>query len=129
MQHRIARPVLIIGTSTLGQRYFDDPEYAGLSIYELFAYACHQAMEDANLKPKDIDKLAYSHFAYFPTCGNIMAPVGIMEEWIGMREKPIRRLTAVWCAAWAAAYDRRHRAGIQILRKGRRESCINCVRF
>ena len=89
MQHRIARPVSIIGTSTLGQRYFDDPEYAGLSIYELFAYACHQAMEDANLKPKDIDKLVYSHFAYFPTCGNIMAPVGIMEEWIGMREKPI----------------------------------------
>ena len=89
MQHKIARPVNIIGTSTLGQRYFDDPEYAGLSIYELFAYACHQAMEDAGVKPKDIDKLVYSHFAYFPTCGNIMAPVGVMEEWIGCREKPI----------------------------------------
>lgn len=89
MQHKIARPVNIIGTSTLGQKYFDDPAYAGLSVYELFAYACHQAMEDAGVKPKDIDKLVYSHFAYFPTCGNIMAPVGIMEEWIGMREKPI----------------------------------------
>lgn len=89
MQHKMARPVSIIGTSSLGQKYFDDPAYEGLSIYELFAYACHQAMEDANVTPKDIDKLVYSHFAYFPTCGNIMAPVGTMEEWIGMRGKPI----------------------------------------
>ena len=88
--HKIARPVKIIGTSTLGQRYYDEtPEYEGLSIYELWAYACHQAMEDAGIKPADIDKIVYSHFAYFATCGNIMAPVGSLEEWIGCREKPI----------------------------------------
>ena len=31
--HKIARPVKIIGTSTLGQRYYDEtPEYEGLSM-------------------------------------------------------------------------------------------------
>lgn len=89
MIHKISRPVSIIGTSTLGQRYFDDPEYAGLSIYELWACACHQAMDDAGIKPADVDKVVYSHMAYFPTCGNILAPVGIMEEWAGLRYKPI----------------------------------------
>ena len=37
MVHKIARPVSIIGTSTLGQKDFNDPEYEGLSIYELWA--------------------------------------------------------------------------------------------
>lgn len=89
MVHKTSRPVSIIGTSTLGQRYFDDPEYAGLSIYELWACACHQAMDDAGIKPADIDKIVYSHMAYFPTCGNILAPVGFLEEWAGLRYKPI----------------------------------------
>ena len=44
MARKLSRPVSIIGTSTLPQRYFTDPMYEGLSTYELWAYACHQAM-------------------------------------------------------------------------------------
>lgn len=92
MVHKLSRPVSIIGTSTLGQHYYDEPELQGLSIYELWAHACHQAMSDAGVKPKDIDKIVYSHMAYFVTCGNILAPVGSLEEWIGCREKPIAHI-------------------------------------
>ena len=92
MAHKLSRPVKVIGTSSFGQHYYDEPEMQGLSIYELWANACHEAMADAGIKPKDIDKIIYSHMAYFVTCGNILAPVGSLEEWIGCRQKPIAHI-------------------------------------
>lgn len=89
MEQKLARSVSIIGTSTLPQRYFEDPEYEGLSIYELWACACHQAMEDAGVKPSDVDKIIYSQMANYITAGNVMSMVGTLEEWIGMAGKPI----------------------------------------
>lgn len=89
MAKQLSRSVSIIGTSTFGQHYFDAPEMEGLSLYELWAYVCHQAMEDAGLKPKDIDKVVYSHMANFQTFGNVLAPVGSLMEWAGLRGKPI----------------------------------------
>jgi acetyl-CoA C-acetyltransferase len=89
MAHKLARPVSIVGTSTLPQRYFTDPMFTGLSTYELWACACHQAMEDAGVKPRDIDKVVYSQMANFITSGNVVAMVGALEEWIGLAGKPI----------------------------------------
>lgn len=102
MPKKLSRPVSIIGTSTLGQRYFDDPEYDGLSIYELWAYACHQAMEDAGVKPKDIDKVVYAHMANFQTGGNVLAPVGSMMEWAGLRGKPIVHIEQACASGYMA---------------------------
>jgi len=89
MARKLSRPVSIIGTSSLPQRYFTDPMFAGLSTYELWACACHQAMEDAGVKPRDIDKVVYSQMANFITSGNVVAMVGVLEEWIGLAGKPI----------------------------------------
>lgn len=102
MKQQFTRPVSVIGTSTLGQRYFDDPEYEGLSIYELWACACHQAMDDANVKPKDIDKVVYSQFANFVTAGNAMAMVGPLEEWAGVAGKPITHIEQACASGYIA---------------------------
>ena len=92
MASKLARPVSIIGTSTLPQRYFDDPAYAGLSIYELWAAVCHQAMDDAGVKPRDIDKVVYSQMANFVTAGIELQKV--TTESIAVSSMQRRRLTA-----------------------------------
>ncbi|MFC6171846.1 thiolase family protein [Loigolactobacillus jiayinensis] len=102
MKQQFTRPVSVVGTSTLGQRYFDDPEYEGLSIYELWACACHQAMDDAGVKPKDIDKIVYSQFANFVTAGNAMAMVGSLEEWAGVAGKPITHIEQACASGYIA---------------------------
>jgi acetyl-CoA C-acetyltransferase len=102
MAHKLARPVSIVGTSTLPQRYFTDPMFKGLSIYELWACACHQAMEDAGIKPRDVDKVVYSQMANFVTCGNIVAPVGTLQEWIGMAGKPILHIEQACAGGYLA---------------------------
>jgi acetyl-CoA C-acetyltransferase len=85
----LGRPVSIIGTSNLPQRMLSDPEFDGLTVYELWAWACHQAMEDAGVKPADIDKLVYGQVANYITVGHSLAMCGPMEEWIGMTGKPM----------------------------------------
>ncbi len=102
MVSKLARPVSIIGTSTLPQKYFDDPMYEGLSIYELWAAACHQAMEDAGVKPSDIDKIVYSQMANFVTAGNVLAMVGPLEEWIGLAGKPITHIEQACASGYLA---------------------------
>lgn len=102
MKQKFARPVSIIGTSTLPQRYFDDPEYKDLSIYELWACACHQAMEDAGVKPENIDKIVYSQMANFVTAGNVLAMVGTLEEWIGLAGKPITHIEQACASGYLA---------------------------
>jgi len=102
MATKMMRPVSIIGTSTLPQRYFTDPMYAGLSTYELWACACHQAMEDAGVKPRQIDKVVYSQMANFVTSGNILAPVGSLLEWIGLAGKPIIHIEQACASGYIA---------------------------
>ncbi|WP_205622735.1 thiolase family protein [Paenibacillus wynnii] len=102
MEQKLARSVSIIGTSTLPQRYFDDPMYEGLSIYELWACACHQAMEDAGVKPRDIDKIVYSQMANYVTAGNVLAMVGTLEEWIGLAGKPIIHIEQACASGYIA---------------------------
>ena len=100
----LGRGVSIIGTSNLPQRTFDDPEFKDLSIYELFAWACHEAMEDAGLKSCDIDKLVYSQVANFMTCGHSLAMCGPLEEWIGMAGKPMVHIEQA-CASGYVAFN------------------------
>lgn len=102
MVHKLARAVSIIGTSNQPQKSFDDPAYAGLSIYELWAAACHQAMEDAGVKPKDIDKIIYSQFANFVTCGGVSGMVGPLEEWIGCAGKQILHVEQACASGYLA---------------------------
>ena len=98
----LGRQVSIIGTSNLPQRTFDDPEFAGLSIYELFAWACHEAMNDAGIKAKDIDKLVYSQVANFITNGHTLGMCGAMEEWIGMAGKPMVHIEQACASGYVA---------------------------
>jgi len=102
MESKLTRPVSIIGTSTLPQRSFDDPMYEGLSIYELWACACHQALEDAGVKPSQVDKIVYSQMANFATSGNVLAMVGTLEEWIGMAGKPIMHIEQACASGYIA---------------------------
>lgn len=102
VKSNFARPVSVIGTSTLGQKYFDDPAYEGLSIYELWACACHQAMEDAGVKPKDIDKVIYSQFSNFVTAGGGSGMVGPLEEWAGLAGKPIMHIEQACASGYMA---------------------------
>lgn len=102
MTRKLSRPVSIIGTSTLPQRYFTDPVYEGLSTYELWAYACHQAMADAGIKPADVDKVVYSQFANFVTSGNVSGMVGPLEEWIGLAGKPIVHIEQACAGGYVA---------------------------
>lgn len=102
MKQQFARPVSVIGTSSLPQRSFDDPKMAGLSPYELWADACHQAMDDAHVQPKDIDKVVYSQFANFITMGGVMAPVGSLEEWAGLAGKPITHIEQACAGGYIA---------------------------
>lgn len=104
LKQKFARPVSIIGTSSLPQRSFDDPEYKDLSIYELWAAACNQAMQDAGIKPKDVDKLVYSQMANFVTMGNVMSPVGSLEEWAGLAGKPVTHIEQA-CAGGYLAFN------------------------
>lgn len=102
MEKKLTRPVSVIGTSSLGQKYFDDPEYEGLSIYELWAYACHQSMEDAGVKPSDIDKIVYSQFSNFVTAGGVSGMVGTLEEWVGLAGKPILHIEQACASGYLA---------------------------
>jgi acetyl-CoA C-acetyltransferase len=102
MASKLARPVSIIGTSTLPQRYFDDPAYEDLSIYELWAAACHQAMDDAGVRPRDIDKVVYSQMANFVTAGNVLAMVGTLAEWAGLAGKPVMHVEQACASGYIA---------------------------
>lgn len=102
MTSKLARPVSVIGTSTLPQRYFDDPDYEGLSIYELWSAACHQAMDDAGVKPQQVDKVVYSQMANFVTAGNVLAMVGTLAEWAGLAGKPVMHVEQACASGYIA---------------------------
>lgn len=100
----LARPVSIIGVSNIPQRQMTDPEYEGLSQYELFHWACQEAMEDAGIKGCDIDKLVFGQLANFPTAGHSSGMQAGFEEWIGMAGKPACHQESA-CATGYVAFD------------------------
>lgn len=99
---RLMRNVSIVGTSSLKQFSFDQPEWAGYSMYEPWACAVSQALEDANIRPNDVEKISYSQFAYFPTMGHICAPVNYLEEWAGLAGKPISHIEQACASGYIA---------------------------
>lgn len=102
MAGNLARGVSVIGTSNLPQRTFDDPEFQGLSVYELFAWACHEAMEDAGVKPSDVDKLVYSQVANFISTGHTFGMVSYLAEWVGMAGKPVLHIEQACASGYVA---------------------------
>ena len=64
---RLMRNVSIVGTNSHVLFSFDQPLWQGYSMYEPWACAISQALEDANIRPKDVDKIRHSQFAYIPT--------------------------------------------------------------
>ena len=102
MSRKLSRPVSVIGTSTLPQRYFTDPMYEGLSTYELWAYACTEAMQDAGITPNDVDKVVYSQFANYVSSGNVSGMVGVLAEWIGLAGKPIVHIEQACAGGYVA---------------------------
>ena len=99
---RLMRNVSIVGTSSLKQFSVDQPEWAGYSMYEPWACAVSQALEDANIRPNDVEKISYSQFAYFPTMGHICAPVNYLEEWAGLAGKPISHIEQACASGYIA---------------------------
>lgn len=113
MKTKLSRPVSIVGTSTLGQFDFADPAWADYSMYEPWACAVHQAIDDAGITTKQIEKISYSHFAYFATMGHICAPVNFLEEWAGLAGKPISHIEQA-CASGYIAFTE----GVQAIASG-----------
>ncbi|MBR2802114.1 MAG: thiolase family protein [Erysipelotrichaceae bacterium] len=85
--HPYKRSVSIIGVGcTPFMNTIDNPETNGLTEGELFGYAGLQAMEDAGVRPKDVD--FYYHGCASPLNGsNYLTPNMQVAEWVGMRGK------------------------------------------
>lgn len=100
--HPYSRSVSIIGVSCTPFMYtLDNPETAGLTEGEMFGYACYKAMEDAGIKPKDVDY--YFHGEASPFNGsNYITPNIQVSEWFGMRGKGSIHHSEACCTGYLA---------------------------
>lgn len=84
----LARSVSIIG---IGITKFGDidvtPELKNMSIQDMAAWACLEAMEDAGVTPRQIDKLVLGQVCAVNGNSQSIAPNHGMLEWLGMRGK------------------------------------------
>ena len=84
----LKRNVSIIG---VGCTPFGDvlktPEIKGMTMRELYSWACLEAMEDAGIEAKDIDAFFIGQCMGETLCHQF-APYSAVAEWIGMRNKP-----------------------------------------
>ncbi|MGM9606872.1 MAG: thiolase family protein [Oscillospiraceae bacterium] len=89
MAGKYMRSVSIIGVGDTPQgKFLETPELKDLSTYEMFAYACQEAMQDAGVKAKDIDELVYCEVVGLRTNGHVLGNHVQRMEWIGMKGKP-----------------------------------------
>lgn len=100
--HPYSRSVSIIGVSCTPFMYtLDNPETAGLTEGELFGYAAYKAMEDAGIRPKDVDY--YFHGEASPFNGsNYITPNIQVSEWFGMRGKGSIHHSEACCTGYLA---------------------------
>ena len=84
----LARSVSVIG---MGITKFGDvdvtPELKDMSLQDMAAWACMEAMEDAGVNPRDIDKLVLGQVCAVNGNSQSIAPNHGMLEWLGMRGK------------------------------------------
>lgn len=87
-KHQLARSVSIIG---VGMTKFGDsdvtPELKDMSLQDMAAWACLEAMEDAGVTGRDIDKLIVGEVCAVNGNSQSIAPNHGMLEWLGMRGK------------------------------------------
>lgn len=86
----LGRPVSIVGISNLPQGLTTSvPEFKDLSMYEMYAWACQSALEDAGIKACDVDKVVHGQVANYITCGNSISQHTALAEWVGIQGKPV----------------------------------------
>lgn len=86
---QLGRSVSIIG---VGITKFGDvdvtPELKDMTLQDMMAWACMEAMEDAGVNPQQIDKLIVGQVCAVNGNSQSIAPNFGMTEWVGMRGKP-----------------------------------------
>lgn len=88
MSRELARSVSVIGMGIT--KYGDTdvtPELKDMSLQDMAAWACMEAMEDAGVNPRDIDKLVLGEVCAVNGNAQSIAPNHGMLEWLGMRGK------------------------------------------
>ena len=87
-KNQLARSVSIIG---VGMTKFGDkdvtPELKDMSLQDMMAWACFEAMEDAGVTGQQIDKLIVGEVCAVNGNSQSIAPNHGMLEWLGMRGK------------------------------------------
>ena len=100
--HPYSRSVSIIGVACTPFMYtLDNPETAGLTEGEMFGYAAYKAMEDAGLRPKDVDYYFHGEASAF-NCSNYITPNIQVSEWFGMRGKGSIHHSEACCTGYLA---------------------------
>ncbi len=100
--HPYSRSVSIIGVGCSPfMNTLDDPETAGLTEGELFGYAAYKAMEDAGIRPKDVDYFFHGEANPF-YCSNYITPNIQVSEWFGMRGKGSIHHSEACCTGYLA---------------------------
>lgn len=88
MSSKFARSVSIIGVGMTKFGDSDDtPELKNMSLQDMGAWACLEAMEDAGVNPRQIDKLIVGEVCAVNGNSQSIAPNHGMLEWVGMRGK------------------------------------------
>lgn len=100
--HPYSRSVSIIGVGCSPfMNTLDNPETAGLTEGELFGYAAYKAMEDAGIRPKDVDYFFHGEANPF-YCSNYITPNIQVSEWFGMRGKGSIHHSEACCTGYLA---------------------------
>ncbi len=87
MRNRLAEGVSIagVGCTKFGD-LLETPEIKGLSLQELAARASREALDDAGLKPQDVDAVFIGHAMVHSS--QLPATYSQLAKWIGMQFKP-----------------------------------------
>lgn len=88
MNNKLARSVSVIGIGITKFGDSDDtPELKNMSLQDMATWACLEAMEDAGVNPRQIDKLIVGQVCAVNGNSQSIAPNHGMLEWLGMRGK------------------------------------------
>lgn len=88
MNNKLSRSVSIIGIGITKFGDSDDtPELKGMSLQDLAAWACLDAMEDAGVNPRQIGKLIVGQVCAVNGDSQCISPNHGLLEWLGMRGK------------------------------------------
>lgn len=99
---KYSRSVSIIGVgATPFMDINDDPELLGLTEGEAFGYAALTAMEDAGIKPRDVDFFYHGSANPYFVNGSI-TPNMQVAEWFGMRGKGSVHHSEACCTGYVA---------------------------